>query len=126
LGDLKKAVCAASLAFAAAAAFAAVSLSAWLAFSSGSFDLILLMAPVFFFPIALMVILPLGVPTFLLLRPLKPGHWSMPIVAGAILGLLPMHLWQMPVLVPLSALSALVFWLTWLRTEERERARDEC
>jgi hypothetical protein len=121
---MKKAVCEASLGFAAAAACAAVGLSAWIIFAAGSFHPIFLMAPVAIFPTVLMVVLALGVPTFLLLRPLKPGHWSMPIVAGAILGLLLMRLSQMPIFVPLSALSALVFWLVWLRTEGS--ARSEC
>lgn len=117
---MKKAICSATTGFAAAAAFASIAVSALLLISAGTFDLLLLMAPVALFPFALMVVLALGVPTFLLLHPLAPGHWSMPLVAGSILGGLLMLVLPMPILVPLSALSALVFWVVWRREEQRE------
>lgn len=119
---MKKAICSATTGFAAAAAFVSIAVPALMSISAGTFDLLLLMTPVALFPIALMVVLVLGVPTFLLLRPLAPGHWSMPLVAGSILGGLLMLVLPMPVLVPLSALSALVFWVVWRREEEREGA----
>jgi hypothetical protein len=117
---MKKDICSATAGFFAAAAFAAVGLSVWMAFAVGGFDFeFFLMAPVAFFPIALIVVVVLGVPTFLLLRPFKPGHWSMPLMAGSGLGVLLIVVLPMPILVPLSALSALVFWLVWRREEER-------
>jgi hypothetical protein len=70
---------------------------------------------------------------FLLLRPFGPGHWSMPLVAGAILGFLVLLVLDlvlggestfllMSIVVSLSAISALVFWLVWRWADEREGA----
>jgi hypothetical protein len=131
---MKKGLCSAAVGFFAAAAFAAGGLPAMMMLGAWSFDLeLLLKTPVFFFPIALAIVLVFGVPTFLLLRPFRPGHWSMPLVAGAILGLLLLLLLDlvlggastfllMLLVVSLSALSALVFWFVWLSLSEREGA----
>ena len=129
---MKKSLCSAAVGFFAAATIAAVGLPAMMMLGAWSFDLeLLLKTPVFFFPIALAIVLVFGVPTFLLLRPFRPGHWSMPLVAGAILGLLLLLLLDlmlggestfllMLLVVSLSALSALVFWFVWRSLSERE------
>jgi hypothetical protein len=64
----------------------------------------------------------LGVPTFLALRPFRPGHWWSVAAVGALLGIgiakllrltgkLDPHdlLWA----VPSAVLSAITFWLIW-------------
>jgi len=129
---MKKAVCSAVIGFLAAAAFAAIALPSLILIGAGSFDVAAgLKASVGFFPFALVVVVILGVPTFLLLRPFRPGHWSMPLIAGTILGLLLLLVLDLALgggftfllvltVVSLSALSALVFWLVWRWADERE------
>jgi hypothetical protein len=103
-------------------------------FSVGRLDLEdILIAPVVFFPFALVAALVLGVPTFLALSPLAPGRWWIALVAGAVLSV-PLLL-VLPgeptsemtlIFTPLSALSALVFWLVGRWIEEREGACCAC
>ena len=75
---------------------------------------------------AITAVVLLGIPSFLILRPLAPGKWWMPLVAGSILSI-PL-IFVMPgspsleslVFVPVTALSALVFWLVWRWLYERD------
>ena len=131
---MRKSFCSAAVGFLAAAAFASMTLSALMKVGTGRFDLeVALKAPMGFFPFALVIVLVFGVPTFFLLRPFTPGHWTMPLAAGAMLGLLLLLLLQLVLpgqaasllvllVVSLSASSALVFWLVWRWAEKRERA----
>ena len=129
---MRKAFCSAATGFLAAAALPSIALPALMMIGTGRFDLeMALKAPIGFFPLALIIVLVFGVPTFLLLRPFRPGYWTMPLAAGAMLGLLLLLLLQLALPGPfafllvllvtsLSALSALVFWLVWCWVEERE------
>jgi hypothetical protein len=79
-----------------------------------------------YFSGALAAVVLLGIPSFLILRPLAPGKWWMPLVAGSILSIplifvLPGHATlESLVFVPVTAFSALVFWLVWRWLYERE------
>lgn len=66
----------------------------------------------------------LGLPTFLLLRPFRPGQWWSVLAAGFLLGTIASILIRLPgqpdladVLKngPTGAVTALVFWLIWKR-----------
>jgi hypothetical protein len=119
------------LGFLAAAMFATLGLS--VAVPIGSFydydlESVLVLSAVYF-PVALVAVVGLGIPTLVLLYRFRPGRWWMPVVAGSILGV-PLLL-ALPgepdlanalIFVPLSALSALVFWLVWRWLSEREGA----
>jgi len=135
---MMKGLCSATAGFLAAAAIAALGLSAMMISGGGRFDLedalmAALMVPVVFFPYALVAVVVLGVPTFLLMRPLAPGKWWMAVVAGLILGVLLRYILFMMLgmsldlaIVPLTALSTLVFWRVWRWVEERESACCAC
>jgi hypothetical protein len=117
------------LGFLAAAVFPTVMLAVLEALTT-SYDLAtVLVFSVLAFPVAATAVVMLGVPTFLVLRRFAPGQWWMPLVAGLILGMplllvLPGQLSLKTALtfVPLTALSALVFWLVWRWLSEREGA----
>jgi hypothetical protein len=117
--------------FVAAVIFPTFVLSVSMAIGTGSLQAGLI-APVLFFPYALIGVVVLGIPTFLLLRPLAPAKWWMAVAAGLILGI-PLRLilslilpktplTDMLILEPLTALSTLAFWLVWRWAEERESA----
>jgi hypothetical protein len=119
------------LGFLAAAVFATLVLSVAVPIGSVyDYDLeSVLMLSAVYFPFALIAVVVLGIPTLVLLYRFRPGRWWMPVVAGLILGV-PLLL-ALPgepdlanalIFVPLSALSALVFWLVWRRLSEREGA----
>jgi hypothetical protein len=113
------------LGFLAAAAFATLVLAVSVPFGSVYDDylesvLVLLLQ---YFPFALVAVVALGVPTLVLLYRFRP------VVAGLILGVpLLLALPGQPdlanalIFVPLSALSALVFWFVWRWLSERESA----
>jgi hypothetical protein len=119
------------LGFLAAAMFATLGLSVAVPIGSVyDYDLesVLVLSAVNF-PVALVAAVVLGIPTLVLLYRFRPGRWWMPVVAGSILGV-PLLL-ALPgepdlpnavIFVPLSALSALVFWLVWRWLSEREGA----
>jgi hypothetical protein len=129
-----KSFCSASAGFLAAAAFVSIALPSLMLIGSGDFDLeFALKGPVGFFPFVLIVVVVFGVPTFLLLRRFKPGHWSMPLAAGAFLGVLLLLTLDLVlggestplfvlIIVLLSAASAFVFWLVWRWADERAGA----
>jgi hypothetical protein len=129
-----KGLCSATAGFLAAAAVAALGLSASMVFGGGWFDLeAALMVPVVFFPFVLVAVVVLGVPTFLLMRPLAPGKWWMAVAAGLVLGFLLRCILSVMLgtsldlaIVPLTALSALVFWRVWRWVEERQSACCAC
>ena len=119
------------LGFLAAAVFATLALSVSVPFGSDYYyDLeSVLMLSALYFPFALIAVVVLGIPAFVLLYRFRPGRWWMPVVAGSILGVpLLLALPGKPdlanalIFVPLSALSALVFWLVWRWLSEREGA----
>src|SRR5687768_14908405 len=103
------------LGFLAAAVFATLVLSVAVPIGSVyDYDLesVLVLSAVYF-PFALIAVVVLGIPTLVLLYRFRPGRWWMPgepDLANAL------------IFVPLSALSALVFWLVWRRLSEREGA----
>lgn len=133
---MKKAVCSAAAGFLAAAAFPTLVLSVSMPFGLVYVDYDLesvLMSSVVYFPFALVDVVVLGIPTLLLLYPFRPGRWWMPVVAGLILGV-PLFL-TLPgdptlagalIFMPLSALTALVFWRVWRWVGEREGVCGAC
>jgi hypothetical protein len=120
------------LGFLAAAAFATLVLAVSVPFGSvyddDYFESVLVLL-LLYLPFALVAVVALGVPTLVLLYRFRPGRWWMPVVAGLILGVpLLLALPGQPdlanalIFVPLSALSALVFWFVWRWLSEREGA----
>jgi hypothetical protein len=98
----------------------------WFAYDDYDLESVLV-SSVLYFPFALIVVVVLGIPTLTLLYPFRSGRWWMPVVAGLILGVpLLLALPGQPtmanalIFVPLTALSALVFWLVWRWVGERE------
>jgi len=76
---------------------------------------------------AVNVVTVLGTPTFLLLRPFAPGKWWMALAAGLVLGIplcliIPGRptLIVISIVMSLTGLSALVFWLVWRWAAERK------
>lgn len=131
---MRKSFCSAAASFLTAAAFASIALTALTLIGVGSFNLgFALTAPVIFFPFALVAVVVLGIPTFLLMRPLAPGTWWMAVFAGLVLGIvlrgILLLILQASLDVPielLTALSTLVFWLVWRWGEKREGACCAC
>ena len=134
---MKKAVCSAIAGFLAAALFAAFGTAAgWaILYPGGTFTLMGIL--LLLFPIGLVVVLLLGIPTLLALSRFAPGRWWMPILAGLILGLVGLlvllgdpteaHTSRiMLVFVPLNALTALVFWPVWRWVAEQESSCRAC
>jgi hypothetical protein len=130
-----KGFCSATAGFLAAAAFASTTMSVLMMIGTGRFDLeFALKAPMGFFHFALVIVLVFGIPTFLLLRPFRPGHWMMPLAAGAMLGLVLLSLLQLALpgqfafllVLLVVSLSALVFLLVWRWAEEGQGACCAC
>jgi hypothetical protein len=73
-------------------------------------------------PFSVATVVVLGLPAFLLLRPLRPSNWWSVSVIGFLLGLvtavisrLPSHpgIFESLVMASLGALSAFIFWIVW-------------
>jgi hypothetical protein len=74
------------------------------------------------YPFSAFFVVALGLPTFLLLRPFRPGRWWSVLVVGLLLGgavaiAVRGHLYLPDLLLdgPLGSASALAFWLVWRR-----------
>jgi len=76
----------------------------------------------FFYLFSTIFVVVLGVPTFLLLRPFRPGHWWSVAAAGFLLGVLAAVIMRSPnnpnshdfiSFGPIGAATAVVFWLIW-------------
>ena len=73
-------------------------------------------------PFSVSAVIVLGLPAFLVLRPLRPGNWWCVSVIGFLLGLVTVVIIRLPshpgfseslVMGSLGALSAYIFWIVW-------------
>src|SRR5687767_13497438 len=117
---MSRGICSAAVGFLAAAVFPTLVLSVSMPSSWGYQLEDILTAPVVYFPFAVAAVVVLGVPTFLVLRLFGTGRWWIAVIAGLILGIpLLLALPGQPdlgtalIFVPLTALSALFFWMVW-------------
>ena len=85
----------------------------------------ILSSALIFYPFAVAFVVLLGLPTFLLLRPFRPGHWWSATIVGFLLGAIVAAVVRLPSFPALrellqfgsmAALSAVAFWLIWRRS----------